>query len=550
MKKFIIVLILLVLVAGGACGIYFLFDTYATEAEVGVGGQGKPSETKETCTVTYVDNGAEILTQTYLQGETLTNIPEIENGQINFGDTFFAGWATDDGIFADKNFIVQESVTLYSVYDIASSGLYEEGTTNLISSWDELVRRGRIEVVQQNSSYAISRVSTSLEGSLYVDDTITGISPNAFEGCSLLIDITIPETVTYINRNAFKDCTGLTSIYIPESVESFGVGGTSSVPEWSLFDGCSSDLIVCCGASEQQSGWFNEWNNLSSETKATTYYDYSYDGFTIGREANFAECTATYTYNTDSTLLTKTYTAGQKIEMVGLIGVMQWSCESPGLIESGNEQLIASDITLTPVMMTSDEMESNSVDYINLNGGNIYYATGNDYREGIVVYYDDGTHWFVDTSGHYEYSMDAEGSIVILYPVSDGSLGTVRYEDRIYSGDIIIDIGTKTVATFDKNISGEFLICYDMTVIYLDEGAFVYDPVNKTDTNISENKKWDMMYYTGFDNMTAKHSGIVISDTALYGSSYYDYISYDVATREAKYETYIDEGEDAPVTGH
>ena len=550
MKKFIIVLILLVLVAGGACGIYFLFDTYATEAEVGVGGQGKPSETKETCTVTYVDNGAEILTQTYLQGETLTNIPEIENGQINFGDTFFAGWATDDGIFADKNFIVQESVTLYSVYDIASSGLYEEGTTNLISSWDELVRRGRIEVVQQNSSYAISRVSTSLEGSLYVDDTITGISPNAFEGCSLLIDITIPETVTYINRNAFKDCTGLTSIYIPESVESFGVGGTSSVPEWSLFDGCSSDLIICCGATEQQSGWFNEWNNLSSDTKATTYYDYSYDGFTIGREANFAECTATYTYNNNSTLLTKTYTAGQRIEIVGLIGVMQWSCDSPGLIESGSEQLIASDITLTPVMMTSDEMEFNSVDYVDLIGGTVYYATGNDYREGIVVYYDDGTYWFVNTSGHYEYLMYAEGSIVILYPDSDGSLGTVRYEDRIYSGDIIIDIGTKTVATFDKNISGEFLICYDMTVVYLDEGAFVYDPVNKTDTKIVNSTSYDMLVYGDFDSMTAKHGSVRIYESSTLDDLSYSYYVYDVETKDTSFWFYTDEGEDAPVTGH
>ena len=49
------------------------------------------------------------------------------------------------------------------------------------------------------------------------------ICPLAFDGCSLLITLTIPNGVTSIGDGAFKGCTALTGITMPDSVTSVGL---------------------------------------------------------------------------------------------------------------------------------------------------------------------------------------------------------------------------------------------------------------------------------------------------------------------------------------
>ena len=84
-------------------------------------------------------------------------------------------------------------------------------------------------------------------------NSITKISPYAFEGCRGLTSITIPNTVTSIGRGAFEGCRGLTSVTIPNSVTTIwpnafrGCKGLTSVSipnsvielDWEVFNGCS-----------------------------------------------------------------------------------------------------------------------------------------------------------------------------------------------------------------------------------------------------------------------------------------------------------------------
>ena len=52
---------------------------------------------------------------------------------------------------------------------------------------------------------------------IVIEDGVTSIGDNAFNGCSRLREITIPESVKSIGDNAFKDCSRLTQITIPGS---------------------------------------------------------------------------------------------------------------------------------------------------------------------------------------------------------------------------------------------------------------------------------------------------------------------------------------------
>lgn len=48
-----------------------------------------------------------------------------------------------------------------------------------------------------------------------IPDSVTGIGPSAFEGCSCPEQLFIPDSVTEIGRDAFKGCSGLRVIYVP-----------------------------------------------------------------------------------------------------------------------------------------------------------------------------------------------------------------------------------------------------------------------------------------------------------------------------------------------
>ena len=84
--------------------------------------------------------------------------------------------------------------------------------------------------------------------SVVIEDGVTSIGANAFDGCSGLTSITIPSSVTSIGWGAFDGCSGLTSITIPNSVTSIGAYA---------FRGCSGlTRVIYLGTEEK-------WNNLT-----------------------------------------------------------------------------------------------------------------------------------------------------------------------------------------------------------------------------------------------------------------------------------------------
>ena len=65
-----------------------------------------------------------------------------------------------------------------------------------------------------------------------IEEGVTSIGDDAFEGCAGLTSITLPDGITSIGEFAFYDCTGLTSVTLPVSLTSIGNGAFGDC--WSL----------------------------------------------------------------------------------------------------------------------------------------------------------------------------------------------------------------------------------------------------------------------------------------------------------------------------
>ena len=79
--------------------------------------------------------------------------------------------------------------------------------------------------------YYSSNNYTSLSGAVTIPETVsynsttysvTSIGGEAFKGCSVLTQVTIPNSVTSIGNSAFRRCSALTQVTIPNSVTSIG----------------------------------------------------------------------------------------------------------------------------------------------------------------------------------------------------------------------------------------------------------------------------------------------------------------------------------------
>lgn len=62
-----------------------------------------------------------------------------------------------------------------------------------------------------------------------IPDSVTGIGPSAFEGCTCPEQLFIPDSVTEIGRDAFKGCSSLRIIYVPGGTNLTDTGLPSSV---------------------------------------------------------------------------------------------------------------------------------------------------------------------------------------------------------------------------------------------------------------------------------------------------------------------------------
>ena len=91
---------------------------------------------------------------------------------------------------------------------------------------------------------------------------LTEIGVSAFEGCTALLEASIPNGVTKIGATAFKNCSALTKVVIPASVTSIGKDA---------FSGCSGSVqfMVVPGSYAEQ--WLEDNGFTSSKLLTITY---------------------------------------------------------------------------------------------------------------------------------------------------------------------------------------------------------------------------------------------------------------------------------------
>ncbi len=126
-------------------------------------------------------------------------------------------------------------------------------------TWTYTVSDGKATVGTGGVSTAIPQIT---EGAIAIPAKlggydVTGISQNAFNGCSDLTSVTIPDCVTSIGTAAFANCSGLTSITIPDGVTSIGLAA---------FNGCSglTSITIPDNVTVVGNYVFGDCNNLKT----------------------------------------------------------------------------------------------------------------------------------------------------------------------------------------------------------------------------------------------------------------------------------------------
>lgn len=80
---------------------------------------------------------------------------------------------------------------------------------------------------------------------LVVEEGVTGITDNAFSGCTALTELVLPESLEFIDRSAFARCTALTNVEFGEKLVYIDEGA---------FEGCTGLKSVTIPGSVQQIG--------------------------------------------------------------------------------------------------------------------------------------------------------------------------------------------------------------------------------------------------------------------------------------------------------
>ena len=141
----------------------------------------------------------------------------------------------------------------YANKDKIESVVIEDGVTSIganafdgCSGLTSITIPSSVTSIGEHAFYGCSGLT-----SITIPSSVTSIGAHAFWGCSGLTSITIPSSVTSIEKYVFSGCSGLTSITIPNSVTSIGT---------SAFSGCSGlTRVIYLGIEER-------WNNLTIES--------------------------------------------------------------------------------------------------------------------------------------------------------------------------------------------------------------------------------------------------------------------------------------------
>ena len=248
-------------------GLFAPVEVYAAEEYItysaGEGNGAEDSQEGEEWTIEHI---------TWKLDEEKSSLPEFDSSEESAGAVYIYTPTIPETDENGNHYILSEEATLpeiyvmvdcvdngivlYSINILASGTCGAEGNNGDNLTWildDEgvLTISGTGAMASWNWKGSPWYANKDKIESVVIEDGVTSIGANAFDGCSGLTSITIPSSVTSIGEYTFYGCSGLTSITIPNSVTSIGT---------SAFSGCSGlTRVIYLGIEER-------WNNLTIES--------------------------------------------------------------------------------------------------------------------------------------------------------------------------------------------------------------------------------------------------------------------------------------------
>ena len=271
-------------------GLFAPVEVYAAEEYItysaGEGNGAEDSQEGEEWTIEHI---------TWKLDEEKSSLPEFDSSEESAGAVYIYTPTIPETDENGNHYILSEEATLPEIYVMVdcvdngivlySSNILASGTcgaegnngdnlTWILDDEGVLTISGTGAMASWNWKGSPWYANKDKIESVVIEDGVTSIGANAFDGCSGLTSITIPSSVTSIGEGAFEGCSGLTSITIPSSVTSIGKyafsgcsGLTSiTIPNsvtsigTSAFSGCSGlTRVIYLGIEER-------WNNLTIES--------------------------------------------------------------------------------------------------------------------------------------------------------------------------------------------------------------------------------------------------------------------------------------------
>ena len=218
---------------------------------------------------------------------SLVNIT-IPNGVTYIGDSAFRNCAMLTSIILPDS-VAYIGGLAFSACTTLTSVIIPDSVTSIGGRVFEYCNSlERIDVAQNNKDYCstngvlFDKNKTELiqypkgkRDKMYtIPGSVTSIGDHAFDGCSILTNVTIPDSVINIGVYAFRNCDRLSDVTIPDSVTSIGD---------SAFHGCSSltNIIISNGVTSINNFLFEDCSSLISVTvpgSVTSIGDYAFYG--------------------------------------------------------------------------------------------------------------------------------------------------------------------------------------------------------------------------------------------------------------------------------
>ena len=271
-------------------GLFAPVEVYAAEEYItysaGEGNGAEDSQEGEEWTIEHI---------TWKLDEEKSSLPEFDSSEESAGAVYIYTPTIPETDENGNHYILSEEATLPEIYVMVdcvdngivlySSNILASGTcgaegnngdnlTWILDDEGVLTISGTGAMASWNWKGSPWYANKDKIESVVIEDGVTSIGANAFDGCSGLTSITIPSSVTSIGEHAFYGCSGLTSITIPSSVTSIekyvfsGCSGLTSITipnsvtsiGTSAFSGCSGlTRVIYLGIEER-------WNNLTIES--------------------------------------------------------------------------------------------------------------------------------------------------------------------------------------------------------------------------------------------------------------------------------------------